>query len=681
MAEAATAKDEEYLGKEKISKLIIKFSIPCIVALVVSALYNIVDQIFIGKKIGELGNAATNIVYPITVIALGLALLFGDGAAAFFSLCEGKKDHESANKSFATALITSLGISLIFILIGYLLEDQLLSLFGATDATYEYAKEYLTIILIGIPFYLMFNTLNPIIRADGSPTYAMLATLLGAVINIILDPIALFVLEWGMQGAAIATVTGQVISFIMEILYFIKPKTLKISGKTFRFSISIFASEARLGLTSFLTQVAQVVTLTVINNLCVSVGSASVYGTVTTQAVMGIVIKVFGIINSIAIGLGAGSQPVIGYNYGAQKYDRVKNLYKYLTIITLCVGAIGTIFFEAGPQLIISLFSNSTDMSNEYYMEFATLCFRIYLCSTMLICYVRTTSIFLQALGKAWKSILLSLMRDFIVILPSLFILAYTTDIIGMLWAPLIADIVSTIVAVVFMYIEFRKMKAAPQVMPETGAVSEETSSLPEESIPVYQSDKPHFVITISREFGSGGRYIGKMLAEKLGVSCYDKEIISLTAKESGFAENYVKEYSEKKKSGTHIGNNDDRMFIAESAVIHNLAERESCVIVGRCADYILQDKKDDINIFNVFIYSSAEGKIKRAVTYYGIDEKEAEKKISDTNKQRAKHYKYYTGRQWGVVSDYDIAMNSDFVGVEQAAEIISNIVSEKIAL
>ncbi len=680
MAETATLTEEEYLGKEKLPKLILKFSVPCIVALVVSALYNIVDQIFIGKKIGELGNAATNIVYPITVIALGLALLFGDGAAAFFSLCEGKKDHESANKSFATALITSLGISVIFILIGYLLEDQLLSLFGATESTYEYAKEYLTIILIGIPFYLMFNTLNPIIRADGSPTYAMLATLLGAVINIILDPIALFVLEWGMQGAAIATVAGQIISFIMEILYFIKPKTLKISGKTFRFSFSIFVNEARLGLTSFLTQIAQVVTLTVINNLCVSVGSASVYGTVTTQAVMGIVIKVFGIINSIAIGLGAGSQPVIGYNYGAQKYDRVKNLYKYLTIITLCVGAVGTIFFEAGPQLIISLFSNSADMSNEYYMEFATLCFRIYLCSTMLICYVRTTSIFLQALGKAWKSIILSLMRDFIVILPSLMILAYTTDIVGMLWAPLIADLVSTIVAIVFMSIEFRKFKTSPMPMPETEIVSEE-SALPAENIPVYQSDKPHFVITISREFGSGGRYIGEMLADKLGISCYDKEIISLTAKESGFAEDYVKEYSEKKKSGSPIGTNADRMYFAESTRVDRVAGSGACVIVGRCADYILRDMEGDIRIFNVFIYSSTEGKIKRAVTYYGIDEKDAQKKISDTNKQRAKHYKYYTGRNWGVVSDYDIAMNSDFVGVEQAAEIISNIVSEKIGL
>ena len=681
MAETETKaiSEEELLGKGKISKLILKFSLPCIVALVVSALYNIVDQIFIGQKIGELGNAATNIVYPITVIALGLALLFGDGAAAYFSLCQGRNDHDSANKSFATALITSFSLSVIMILIGYLLEDQILTLFGATDSTREYATEYLTIILIGIPFYLMFNTLNPIIRADGSPTYAMLATLLGAVINIILDPIALFVLEWGMQGAAIATVTGQVISFIMEVLYFIKPKTLKISGKTFRFNFNIFVNEARLGLTSFLTQIAQVVTLTVINNLCVSVGGESDYGTVTTQAVMGIVIKVFGIINSIAIGLGAGSQPVIGYNYGAQKYDRVKRLYMDLSITTLIVGAVGTIFFEACPSLIISLFSNSSDMANTTYVEFATYAFRIYLCSTMLICYVRTTSIFLQDLGKAWKSILLSLMRDFIIILPSLMILAYSTNIVGMLWAPLITDIVSTIVAVVFMWIEFRKMNKAPTA--ET--VSEEEVSIMQEGVestPVYQSDKPHFVVTISREFGSGGRYVGQLLAEKLGVNCYDKEIISMTARQSGFSENYVKENSERKKGGTHIGNNDDKMFVAESQVIRSLAQKESCVIIGRCADYILQDMENDMKVFNVFIYSSTQGKINRAVTYYGIDEKDAQKKIDDINRQRAKHYKYYTGRQWGVVSDYDIAMNSDFVGVDQAAEIISNIVTEEIA-
>lgn len=600
-----STENEELLGKEKISKLLIKYSIPCIIALLVSALYNIVDQIFIGQGVGYLGNAATNVVYPYTVIALGCALLIGDGASALFSLSLGRKDYKSSNKTFGTALITAIVISIILTVLGFIFINTILNFFGVTTNTYQYAIEYMKIILIGLPFYIIANSINSLIRADGSPKYAMISTLAGAILNIILDPIAIFVLGWGVKGAATATIIGQIVSFILAIIYFIKPKNFKLSKETFKFDFNILKKEVKLGITSFITQISMVVIMAVMNNLIVEYGELSKYGADIPLSVTGIVMKVFGIIISLAIGLAAGSQPIVGYNFGAGNFDRVKKTYKYIILTGIVIGVIATIIFEFFPQFIINIFGSENDLYNEY----ARLCFRIFLGSTILTCVVKSSSIFLQALGKSVKSMIISLARDIIFSLPAMIIFAYFGGVVGMLWAPIVADCFCTIIVIIFIRQEFKKFDALKE------KTERKTKIELSESVSSNTSNKEkHFVITISREFGSGGRYIGKLLAEKLGINFYDDELITLTANQSGLSENYIKEFSEKKKAGNYAKNNDDRMFIAESKVIHDLAEKESCVIVGRCADYILQDIKDKINLINIFIYNNEKEKVKRAI-------------------------------------------------------------------
>ena len=312
------------LGKEKISKLIKKFAIPCVISMIVAALYNIVDQIFIGwSEAGAFGNAATNIVYPFTVISLAFALLIGDGSAALFSLSLGAKDKEKANKSIGNGLILLIFISIILTVIGLVLNKQILSLFGGNPSEvecYQYAKDYLRIICYGLPFYIIGQGLNASIRNDGSPKYAMFATIVGAISNIILDPIFIFVFKMGVKGAAIATIIGQILTFIISILYLKKSKQFKVDKESVKLDKGICTKAISLGLASLITQLAIVIIIAVANNLVGKYGymtmasTGNAYGAVIPLAVIGICMKVFGIVVSIVIGVSLGGMPIIGYN-------------------------------------------------------------------------------------------------------------------------------------------------------------------------------------------------------------------------------------------------------------------------------------------------------------------------------------------------------------------------------
>lgn len=433
-----------YLAEEKISKLMLKFSVPCIMSLLVSSLYNIVDQIFIGRGVGYLGNGATNVVFPITVIALALALMIGDGCAAHLSLCLGRGKTEEAEKSAGTAITISVLAGVVMMVLFLAGTEKIISLFGATENNIEYAREYFHVIAIGIPFYVFTNAMNSIIRADSSPKFAMFSTLIGCIINCILDPIAIFVLHWGMFGAALATIIGQIVTALLAAWYMMHCKSFHLHIGNLFSGFSVVLKYLPLGVSSFLTQVSIVITMGVMNNALVRYGSASEYGADIPLTVFGIVMKVFQIAISFAIGIAAGSQPIVGFNYGAKHLDRVKNIYKTMITAELVIGVIAMLAFELFPMPIISIFGSESDL----YNRFAVFTFRVYLSTIILCCIQKATSVFLQSLGKTATSFTLSLTRDIVINIGIVLILPRYIGLTGTLLSAPIADIVSFVLVI-----------------------------------------------------------------------------------------------------------------------------------------------------------------------------------------------------------------------------------------
>lgn len=448
------------LGEEKISKLLLKFSTPCVMGLLISAFYNIVDQIFIGNsELGYLGNAATGISFPVICIANAFAWCIGDGAAAFLSICAGRRDSDSAHKCVGTGISTTLIISAVLMVVCLIFQKPLMVVFGASDQTLSMALDYFRIIVTFFPFYLLLNVMNSMIRADGSPTYAMIAMSLGAVINIILDPIFIFVLKWGIQGAAIATVIGQVASFIACAVYFFKPKSFHLTKHSFVIDLSTLRHLITLGGATFITQIS-IVVMSVLSNITLfHYGALSKYGSDIAISVFSIQTKVYTIVNNIIVGIALGSQPILGYNYGAGNMDRVKKTYKLLLISSVSVGVIATLIFELCPQVVIGIFGKG----NALYQEFALKMFRIYLSLSLFTCLVKMTAVFFQSIGKSIQAMVASVIRDLICFVIFTITLSYFFEsaqpghgIYGILFAAPLSDLIAAVVAF-FLTLKFFK--------------------------------------------------------------------------------------------------------------------------------------------------------------------------------------------------------------------------------
>lgn len=647
------------LGKEKISKLLLAFAIPCVISMLINSVYNIVDQIFIGKGVGTLGNAATNVIFPLVIIFNALAGLIGNGAAANLSLKLGENDKKSAAKSIGQAISMSVIVSVLISVVAYIFLPQLVYIFGCTDSVYNYAIDYGKIIILGAPFMLIYSALSNIIRADGSPKYSMIMLVIGAVINIILDPIFIFGFNMGVKGGAIATVIGQAVSFLIAIIYIGKIKSVKLTKDDFKLDKNIFRILS-LGLSSFITQATILILFIFMNNIMTKLGANTKFRADIPLSVYGVISKINSLYISTVLGISIGSQPIIGFNYGAGNELRVKETIKKVLIVNFIIGIIFNIIFVLFPKQIAGIFISSSDESYDLFMEFATLMCHSFLLVMALNALEMTTSIVIQSVGHVWKATAVSFIRQIILLIPISLILAFAFNkgIYGVLYAGCISDVLCFISTIFILKSEYTKLGAKQEKVEEN---QEQNTS--------YKGK--HIVITISREYGSGGRFVGKLVSKKLGIPFYDKELISLSAKESGLSEQYIEEIDQKKKSATYINNNDDRLFIAEKEVINNLAKK-SCVIVGRCADYILKDNKDAIKIF---LYSDSKSKENRAIKYYGLDEKNALKEIEKINKDRAKHYKFYTDREWKNFDNYDFAFNVDKYGVEKTADNIVEII------
>lgn len=654
---------ENILGTENIKKLMIKFSIPCIISLLVNSLYNIVDQIFIGWGVGFLGNGATNVVFPITMISLAFALMLGDGAGAYLSLKLGEKKKEEASMGVGNAITLSVIVSVLLCTIALVFMSKLLNTFGATEDLLPYAKNYGYIISLGIPFMMIGTTLNSIIRSDGNPGYAMKTMVIGAILNTILDPIFIFVFKWGVKGAALATILSQILTFILNIIYIKKFKSIKINKTSFKLKKEQALKVTSLGISSFITQMSFVLVITIENNLLKKYGEISKFGPNIPITVLGIVMKINQILNSIIIGLAVGAQPILGYNYGARKFDRVKNTLKQTLKISLIISTIAFILFQTIPDKLIMIFGSGDAL----YMEFACMSFRIYLMLVIFNGVQIPSGIFFQAIGKPVKSIILSLSRQVLFLIPAMIALGKLYGIKGVLYGGPLADALAFIISIILLIHETKTLgKTEPVIENRQDKIN-------------LGETKKHFVITISREYGSGGRYIGKLVAEQLGIKLYDKEIITKLSEQTGLSTEYIKTHEQKSSPLDNINNgyyynlnNNDELFIKESELIKNLA-KESCVIIGRCADYILKDEK---NITKIFIYNDMKSKIKRATKYYKLEKNKAEKEINKINKLRSNHYKHYTGKIWNNPENYDLCINSDTLGVEETANLICKIIN-----
>ncbi len=658
-------KEENILGYENIKTLMKKFSIPCIISLVVNALYNIVDQIYIGWGVGYLGNGATNIIFPITVVALAFALMLGDGASAYLSLKLGEKKKDEAKKGVCNGIISSVIVSLLLCIICLIFLPKLIYLFGCTKALKKFALEYGYVIALGLPFVMIGTTLNSIIRADGSPKYAMTSMVTGAILNIILDPIFIFVFHMQVKGAAIATVISQIVTFIMNIAYLRKFKSITLTKKDYKFNLNITKNIAMLGISSFITQMSIVIVIAVQNNMLAKYGVYSKYGTEIPITVIGIVMKINQILNSIIIGIAAGSQPIIGYNYGASNYKRVKETLKYVIKVSLFVGLVAFILFQTIPEPLISIFGSGNDL----YNEFACLTFRIMLLLTICNSVQIVSGIFFQAIGKSGKSAFLSLSRQILFLIPAMIIMSSIIGVKGVLYAGPIADGLAFIISVILLITENKNLNKKEVNITALSEDIKESNIL-----------KNKIIITIAREYGSGGRYVGRLVAQKLGIKFYDKDIMVKLAEETGLSLDYIESNEQKRDNVANISSNiaglttQDNLYLEESKLIKSLSS-SSCVIIGRCADDILKDEK---NILKVFIYSDMDDKIKRVTTHYNIDKKNALKEIKRINKLRSNHYKHYTGKNWGMPDNYDLCINSDLLGVEKTAEIISDMAIAK---
>ena len=442
------------LATEPIGKLIARFSIPCVISLLVNSLYNIVDQIFIGHGVGYLGNGATNVVFPITVIALAFALLLGDGGAAFLSLKLGQGETENAQKGVGNAITLLTVVGVAFLAAGLVFLKPLCTLFGATDIILPYALEYGGVIVLGLAFVIIGTGLNSIIRADGSPKFAMFSMLLGAVLNTVLDPIFIFVLRMGVRGAAIATVIGQVASFVLSAVYLTRFKSIRLGGKSLRPDAGLARSVMGLGISSFITQIAITIVMAVTNNMLAIYGAQSVYGAEIPLTALGIVMKVNQIMISVLIGIAAGAQPIVGYNYGAGNYRRVRKTFHISVVAASCVSVLAFVAFAFFPDVIINLFGSEDGL----YMEFSRKCFRIFLCLCAFTGFQVVAGIFLQAIGKPVKAAAASLSRQIVFLVPAAVIIPRFVGVEGVLWAGPVADGLALVLTVLLMASEMRRI-------------------------------------------------------------------------------------------------------------------------------------------------------------------------------------------------------------------------------
>ncbi len=512
------------------------------------------------------------------------------------------------------------------------------------------------------------QAMNPVIRADGSPGWSMVSMLSGAVVNIALDAAFIYGCKWGMSGAAWATIIGQCVSLVVSVVYFIrKTKTFKLGLKSFIPDFKSFASPAKLGLSSFITQMTIVIISLVCNILLKKYGAMSEYGENIPIAIIAVESKVFTVVINIVVGIVLGCQPIIGYNIGAKNFSRVKKLYFSILCCTLIIGLLFTVLFEAAPHAVVGIFGapDPNQMNVENYWKFAEKTFRIFLMLVTFTCTIKMSSIFFQASGKPVFAIVASLIRDIVCFIPLICVLPIFYGIEGILWAAPIADMIAMAVAAALTIVFLRSFAGTDRS--ESADPIEQVDS----HAHIIQPSVQGVIITIAREHGSSGKQIGKLLAEKLGIPFYYKEMTMLAAQESGLDKEFISDINANAPAvlrSLYLSTEVIRQaIIAQDKIIRKIADNGSCVIVGRAADYVLREYD---NVVRIFVYAPEEYKIKRITEVYGDSYDDAKKNVRRSDEARAAYYKNISGLKWGDSRNYDLSVDSS-IGLDATVDLI----------
>lgn len=609
------------------------------------------------------------VVFPIFIIAQAFAWCFGDGCAAYLNICQGKKDTQNAPKAIGTGITVTLVCSLILMAVFYPLKTQLLTLFGASENSIGYAVVYFNLILAFFPLFILSNMMNAVIRADGSPAWSMASMLAGAITNIILNPVFIFGAKWGMFGAALATVLGQTISFVISLIYFFHTKTFQLKAKNFLPDFSAFSGALQLGASSFITQMTIVIISLVCNIQLAKYGAMSHYGVDIPIAIIGIESKVFTVVINLVVGIVLGCQPIISYNMGAKRYDRVKELYRKILLCIVVIGLASTLLFELAPQAVVGMFGSPTNIPNpEDYWLFGEKTFRIFLSLVTFTCTIKMTSIFFQAVGKPLRAVVASMIRDIVCFIPLILIFpAVFGGVEAILYAAPAADLIAMIVAAILTVIFMRSLKEDNTV---------------DASAPVaLKPSKKSVIVAIAREHGSLGKQVGKRVAKMLGIPCYYKGMTALAAQESGLDREFISDINANSPAMLHsLYLSTDvvqQAIIAQDRVIQKIADQGSCVIVGRAADYVLRNNAD---LVRIFIYAPEGYRVQSVMKAYGDSQEEAKRNIRRSDDARAAYYYSISEQTWGERQNYELLLDSS-IGVNASAECICQYLKNRKAI
>ena len=678
---------ENILGTEKIGKLLVIFAVPGIISMIVNSIYNIVDQIFIGQGVGYLGNGATNVIFPMTMLALAFSSMIGNGAGSYMSLMLGRKQEDEAARGVAAGVVGLVGIGVVLMVLYLIFMEPLCRLFGATDAILPYALDYGRIICLGLPLFCVAAGFSSLIRSDGSPRWNMVGLLAGCIINIILDPIFIFVFHMGVKGAALATIIGQLANAVLAILYLPRMKTVKLNKTVFSAWKKAFPSVVSLGTSSFISQFVLVIAMAVQNNVLVRYGAMSEYGAEIPMTALGVTMKIFSILSAVLIGLATGAQPILGYNYGACKYDRVKTTFRYTMTLSVATMCVAWLLFHLIPEPIVSIFGTDSVL----YTRFSVRCLKIFLMAIPLGAVQMMSSTFFQSVGKPMPASVISLSKQVFFMIPMSVILPRFLGVDGVLWAGCFSDILAFVLCLLlykkYWNTLFTEPAAVPAAEPERPAAAAGIGFLGDGQVAA--EGAPNVVITIGRTYGSKGASIGKTIAERLQIPYYDGEILEQAAENSGLSKRYLEHVNENLRSYPLIYNVTPLRDVsadglaelrraadeAQNEIILQAAQGP-CVIIGRRADQVLRDRP---NVVRVFITAQLEDRVRTVSEEQHLRMANARKKVEEIDKLRANYYGELDGKVWGQADNYDVCLNISAIDEAGAVYMIEKAVEGKL--
>lgn len=665
------------LGTERIRKLLMQYAVPAIIAMTASSLYNMVDSIFIGHGVGPLAISGLALTFPLMNLAAAFGSLVGVGAATLVSMRLGQRDYQTAQNILGNVVVLNLIIGLAFGFITLLLLDPILYFFGASEATIGYARDYMSIILMGNVITHMYLGLNSVLRASGHPRKSMYATIYTVVINAALDPLFIYGFGWGIRGAAIATVLAQIIALIWQFhILSDKSELLHFRRGIYRLRRKIVRDILAIGMSPFLMNLAACFIVILINK------GLKQYGGDLMIGAYGIVNRLAFFFVMIVMGINQGMQPIAGYNFGARQYDRVLRVLRLTIIGATCVTGAGFLMGELAPRLAVSAFTNDPEL-----IRLAVEGMRIVFVCFPIIGFQMVATNFFMSIGMAGKAIFLSLSRQLLFLMPGLIFLPHIFD-VHTRWDGMVRD-----AAVRPDGVGRSLLHAGIPVAKIPGA----DGCGPFNEPPIMPIMEDKFVINIGRQLGSGGKAVGEAVARRLGIGVYDKQLINLAAEQSGLCPEVFERVDEKESrnlfstlvaylrspfvgseyAGSNVLSN-DALFKIQSDVIRDIAARESCVFVGRCADYILRDHPQAVN---VFVAAGRADRCERLCRQCGITPGEAEARMDREDARRAAYYNYYSSGTWGMASTYHLCVDSSVLGIDGTVDFVLEFVERKLGV